>query len=96
MSKADTNTNEDLVQHKGGSLYVLDYPGEEPAIVPMHGCRDDHRILVSAEPLRATTETAGFSVTHWTDMTEDRTRPCAWNPDTHRILFRPWEQLLGH
>ncbi len=33
--------------------------------------RPELSYLVSAELLRATIESAGFSVTHWTDMTED-------------------------
>ena len=44
MSKTDVAVTKHSVSHEGGSLYVLDYPGEEPAIVLMHGFPDDHRI----------------------------------------------------
>ena len=51
MSKIDTDVNEHYVYHGGGSLYVLDYAGEEPAIVLMHGFPDDHRIYDKLVPL---------------------------------------------
>ena len=44
MSKTDVAVTKHSVSHEGGSLYVLDYPGEEPPIVLMHGFPDDHRI----------------------------------------------------
>ena len=46
-----TAVNEHSVHHEGGSLYVLDYAGEEPAIVLMHGFPDDHRIYDKLAPL---------------------------------------------
>ena len=51
MSKIDADVNEHYVYHGGGSLYVLDYAGEEPAIVLMHGFPDDHRIYDKLAPL---------------------------------------------
>ncbi len=51
MNKIDTYVNEHYVYHGGGSLYVLDYAGEEPAIVLMHGFPDDHRIYEKLTPL---------------------------------------------
>ena len=51
MNKIDTDVNEHHVYHGGGSLYVLDYAGEEPAIVLMHGFPDDHRIYDKLAPL---------------------------------------------
>ncbi len=51
MSKTDTDVNQHSVHHEAGSLYVLDYPGEEPAIVLMHGFPDDHRIYDKLAPL---------------------------------------------
>ncbi len=32
------------VSHTGGSLHITDHPGEEPAVVAMHGFPDDHHI----------------------------------------------------
>ena len=51
MSKTDTDVNQHSVHHEAGSLYVLDNPGEEPAIVLMHGFPDDHRIYDKLAPL---------------------------------------------
>jgi pimeloyl-ACP methyl ester carboxylesterase len=51
MNKIDTKVDERRVYHGGGSIYVLDYPGEEPAIVLMHGFPDDHRIYDKLAPL---------------------------------------------
>jgi pimeloyl-ACP methyl ester carboxylesterase len=51
------NTNIDVgvieysLSHEGSSLHVLDYPGEEPAIVLMHGFPDDHRVYDKLLPL---------------------------------------------
>jgi len=44
MTTADAEVVEHSVYHEGARLHVLDYPGEEPAIVLMHGFPDDHRI----------------------------------------------------
>jgi haloalkane dehalogenase len=44
VSTIEPGVNEHSVYHEAGSLHVLDYPGEEPAIVLMHGFPDDHRI----------------------------------------------------
>jgi haloalkane dehalogenase len=44
VSTIEPGVNEHSVYHAGGSLHVLDHPGEEPAIVLMHGFPDDHRI----------------------------------------------------
>ena len=77
-SKIDVGVIEYSLSHEGGSLHVLDYPGEEPAIVLMHGFPDDHRVYGKLLPLltprRAVTfdwlgygrsgrsDTAGFSL----------------------------------
>ena len=77
-SKIDVGVIEYSLSHEGGSLHVLDYPGEEPAIVLMHGFPDDHRVYDKLLPLltprRAVTfdwlgygrsdrsDTAGFSL----------------------------------
>ena len=44
MTKIDADRQRALCVPRRGSLYVLDYAGEEPAIVLMHGFPDDHRI----------------------------------------------------
>jgi haloalkane dehalogenase len=51
MNKIDTEVSEHFVHHGGGSLYVLDHAGEEPAIVLMHGFPDDHRVYDKVAPL---------------------------------------------
>src|ERR1700677_4634061 len=51
MTTTDTGVIEHSVTHERGSLHVLDYPGEEPAIVLMHGFPDDHRIYDKLVPL---------------------------------------------
>jgi len=50
MTKTDIRAVEHSVRHGGGSLYVLDHPGEEPAIVAMHGFPDDVRIYDRLTP----------------------------------------------
>ncbi len=37
------------VNHPGGTLHVVDYPGQEPAIVLMHGFPDNHRITMTGQ-----------------------------------------------
>ena len=77
-NKIDVGVIEYSLRHEGGSLHVLDYPGEEPAIVLTHGFPDDHRVYDKLLPLltprRAVTfdwrgygrsdrsDTAGFSL----------------------------------
>jgi haloalkane dehalogenase len=51
MNKIDIEVAEHYVQDERGALYVLDYAGEEPAIVLMHGFPDDHRIYDKLAPL---------------------------------------------
>jgi len=51
MTTIDAGVIEHSVTHKRGSLHVLDYPGQEPAIVLMHGFPDDHRIYDKLMPL---------------------------------------------
>ena len=51
MTTIDAGVIEHSVTHERGSLHVLDYPGEEPAIVLMHGFPDDHRIYDKLLPL---------------------------------------------
>ena len=51
MTTIDVGVIEHSVSHGGASLYVLDHPGEEPAIVLMHGFPDDHSIYNKLLPL---------------------------------------------
>ena len=51
MSTTEVDVIEHSVTHERGSLHVVDYPGEEPAIVLMHGFPDDHRIYDKLLPL---------------------------------------------
>ena len=60
MSKIDTDVNEHYVDHAGESLYVLDYVGEEPAIVLMHGFPDDHRIYDKLLPQLSSRRAVAF------------------------------------
>jgi haloalkane dehalogenase len=76
-SEPDRAGTQRSVNHPGGTLHAVDYPGQEPAIVMMHGFPDDHRIydklLPQLSPRRAVafdflgygrsdrSDTAGFS-----------------------------------
>jgi pimeloyl-ACP methyl ester carboxylesterase len=48
------------VARPGGSLYVVDQPGEEPPIVLMHGFPDDHRIYDRLIPCLASRRVVAF------------------------------------
>jgi pimeloyl-ACP methyl ester carboxylesterase len=78
MTTTDVQAVERSVSYHAGSIHAVDYPGEEPAIVLLHGFPDDHRsytkLLPLLSPRRAVafdflgygrsdrSETAGFSV----------------------------------
>jgi haloalkane dehalogenase len=51
MTTTDAGVVEHSVTHERGSIHVVDHPGEEPAIVLMHGFPDDHRIYNKLLPL---------------------------------------------
>ena len=73
MNRIDAEVDEHYVYHGGGSLYVLDYPGEDPAIVLMHGFPDDHRIYDKLAPLLSprrvvTFDWLGYGRSDRTDM----------------------------
>ncbi len=51
MTKLDVGAIEYSPSVDGGSHYVLEYPGEDPPIVLMHGFPDDHRIYDKLLPL---------------------------------------------
>jgi haloalkane dehalogenase len=57
MTTTDIEVMERSVAHERGALHVLDYPGEEPAFVLLHGFPDDHRVydklLPQLSPRRA-------------------------------------------
>jgi haloalkane dehalogenase len=59
-----TTTDVDVIEHSvtsgRGSLHVVDYPGEEPAIVLMHGFPDDHRIYDKLLPLLSPRRAVAF------------------------------------
>jgi haloalkane dehalogenase len=60
MTTIDAGVIEHSVTHKRGSLHVLDYPGQEPAIVLMHGFPDDHRIYDKLMPLLSPRRAVAF------------------------------------
>ena len=60
MTSIDTRVIEHSVTHEAGSLHVLDYPGEEPAIVLMHGFPDDHRVYDKLLPLLSPRRAVAF------------------------------------
>src|ERR1700735_5140012 len=60
MTTTDTGVIEHSVTHERGSLHVLDYPGEEPAVVLMHGFPDDHRIYDKLLPLLSPRRAVAF------------------------------------
>jgi haloalkane dehalogenase len=51
VSKTEVEVIEHSVTHERAALHVVDYPGEEPAFVLMHGFPDDHRIYDKLLPL---------------------------------------------
>jgi haloalkane dehalogenase len=53
VTSIETRVTEHSVTCKGDSIHVLDYPGEEPAVVLMHGFPDDHRVYDKLLPLLA-------------------------------------------
>jgi haloalkane dehalogenase len=60
MTTIDTGVIEHSVTHERGSLHVLDYPGEEPAIILMHGFPDDHRVYDKLLPLLSPRRAVAF------------------------------------
>ena len=60
MTTIDTRAIEHSVTDEGGTLHVLDYPGEDPPIVLMHGFPDDHRVYDKLVPLLAPRRAVAF------------------------------------
>ena len=108
-SKIDVGVIEYSLSHEGGSLHVLDYPGEEPAIVLMHGFPDDHRVYDKLLPLltprRAVTfdwlgygrsdrsDTAGFSIQTRKAVS---TRADSDRPDSSPLRNQVWPRTGRH
>lgn len=81
MTKTDVVVIEHSVSHEGGSLYVLDYPGEEPAIVLMHGFPDDHRIYDRLLPRLSPRRAVAFD---WLGYgRSDRSDAAGFAPEEH-------------
>jgi haloalkane dehalogenase len=93
MSKVDTDVNEHYVDYAGGSLYVLDYAGEEPAIVLMHGFPDDHRIYDKLAPLLSPRRVVAFD---WLGYgRSDRPDKVASSSDDHGFELKAVLDGLG-
>jgi haloalkane dehalogenase len=60
MTTIDAGVIEHSVNHEQGSLHVIDLPGEEPAIVLMHGFPDDHRVYDKLVPLLSPRRAVAF------------------------------------
>src|SRR6202020_2961853 len=60
VTSIDTRVIEHSVTHEGGSIHVVEDPGEEPAIVLMHGFPDDHRVYDKLLPLLAPRRAVAF------------------------------------
>jgi haloalkane dehalogenase len=81
MTSIDTRIIEHAVTHEGGSLHVLEYPGEEPAIVLMHGFPDDHRIYDKLMPLLSPRRAVAFD---WAGYgRSDRPQTAGFSSETH-------------
>jgi len=60
VTKIETGVRERSVIHERGSLHVVDYPGEEPAVVLLHGFPDDHRVYDKLLPLLSPRRAVAF------------------------------------
>ena len=93
MSKIDIGVNEHWVFHEGGSLHVIDYPGEEPAIVLMHGFPDDHRIYDNLIPFLSPRRAVVFD---WLGYgRSDRSDSVGSSPEDHGSELRAVLDGLG-
>ena len=81
VTTIDVGVIEHSVSRAGGSLHVLDYPGEEPAIVLMHGFPDDHRIYDKLLPLLSPRRAVAFD---WLGYgRSDRSDTAGFSPEDH-------------
>jgi haloalkane dehalogenase len=93
VSKIDIAVNEHSVFHEGGSLHVIDYPGEEPAIVLMHGFPDDHRIYDNLIPFLSPRRAVVFD---WLGYgRSDRSDSVGSSPEDHGSELRAVLDGLG-
>jgi haloalkane dehalogenase len=81
VTTADAEVIEHSVYHDGARIHVLDYPGQEPAVVLMHGFPDDHRVydklVTFLSPMRVVTfDWLGYG-------RSDRTAKLASSPEDH-------------
>ena len=81
MTTIDADVIEHSVTHDRGSLHVLEYPGQEPAIVLMHGFPDDHRIYDKLLPLLSPSRAVAFD---WLGYgRSDRRDVTGFSPEGH-------------
>jgi haloalkane dehalogenase len=102
VTSIETRVMERSVSHEGGSLHVLDYPGEEPAIVLMHGFPDDHRVYDKLTPLVSPRRAVAFD---WSGYgRSDRSGAAGFSSEDHGsqltsvldALDIPHAVLVGH
>jgi haloalkane dehalogenase len=60
MTTTDVQAVERSVSYHAGSIYAVDSPGEEPAIVLLHGFPDDQRIYTKLLPLLSPRRAVAF------------------------------------
>jgi haloalkane dehalogenase len=81
VTKIDVGVIEYSLSRAEGSLHVLDYPGEEPAIVLMHGFPDDHRVYDKLLPLLYPRRAVAFD---WLGYgRSDRSDTAGFTPEEH-------------
>jgi haloalkane dehalogenase len=81
MTTTDTGVTEHSVAHAEGSIHVFDYPGEEPAIVLLHGFPDDHRVYDKLLPLLTPRRAVAFD---WLGYgRSDRSDAAGFSAETH-------------
>jgi pimeloyl-ACP methyl ester carboxylesterase len=69
------------VNHPGGTLHVVDYPGQEPPIVLMHGFPDDHRIYDKLSPQLSPRRAVAFDFLGY--GRSDRSDAAGFSPEEH-------------
>jgi haloalkane dehalogenase len=86
VTSVETRVIEHSVNHEGGSLHVLDYPGEEPTIVLMHGFPDDHRVYDKLTPLLSPRRAVAFD---WSGYgRSDRSGAAGFSSEDHGSQLR--------
>jgi haloalkane dehalogenase len=93
VTSIDTRAIEHSVTYEGGALHVLDYPGEDPPIVLMHGFPDDHRIYDKLVPLLAPRRAVVFD---WLGYgRSDRPEAAGLSAETHGSQLAAVLDALG-